>query len=327
MTKEKPIGLIVGLFFIIVFGLILSELTGTNATCPPPPSAEEENVGAYSATPTIDDYVPYNPAPSIPPRGSVLGADALVDVRMSRPDASDRGGIIEAELRPEAAVLAATEAPPTRVVDSFMQEVSVPVPVVAHATRGTIYVGPGGVSSEHLVGPAAVARAQTKTYVVESGDTLTRIARKFYGAGHEREYKRIFAANRDSMRTESSLSIGQELTIPPLSSNSGAGSDRPASGSTGGDPVGRSGNGRYAAVSLGELSGTLSAMGRRPVPAPVPAVARTYVVQRGDNLTSIARRLMRDDSSAAVRKLFEANRGVLPSRDRLQIGMELRLPS
>lgn len=326
MTKEKPIGLIVGLFFIIVFGLILSELTGTNAACPPPPSAEEEHVGAYNPTPTIDDYVPYNPAPLGPPTGGGLGADALVDVHMTRPGADDRGGVIEAEIRPDAALLAATQALPTGVVDSYMPEASVPAPVAARTTDGTIYVGPGGVSSEHLVGPAAAVQAQTKTYIVESGDTLTRIARKFYGAGHEGEYKRIFAANRDSMRTESSLSIGQELTIPPLSLDNGATSDRSASGTTDAGQGGRSGNGRYVAVSLGDLPGALSGINRRPEPVPAPAPARTYVVQRGDSLTSIARRLMRDDSSAAVRKLFEANRGILPSRDRLQIGMELRLP-
>ena len=142
------------------------------------------------------------------------------------------------------------------------------------------------------------------------------------GAGREREYKRIFAANRDSMRTESSLSIGQELTIPPLDSADGARSDRPARVSTDGGPAGRGDNGRYTTVSLGELSGTLSVMGRRPA----PAAARTYVVKRGDSLTGIARRLMRDDSPAAVRKLFEANRGVLVSRDRLKVGMELNLP-
>lgn len=324
MTKEKPIGLIVGLFFIIVFGLILSELTGTNATLPPSPAAAEENFGAYSQTPMIDDYVPYDPAPLISPRRGALGPDAVVDVRMSRPGASDRGGVIEAELRPEAAVLAAIQLPPT-AGDSLAHAAPIPGPDTAraaHAARGTIYVGPGGVSSEHLVGRAAEAQARTRTYVVEPGDTLTRIARKFYGAGHEREYKRIFAANRDSMRTESSLSIGQELTIPPLPSADGAGSDRPARGSTDGRPAGRGAHGRYATTSLGELSGTLSAMSRRPA----ATAARTYVVQRGDSLTGIARRLMRDDSSAAVRKLFEANRDVLASRDRLKIGMELKLP-
>jgi len=318
MTKEKPIGLIVGLFFIIVFGLILSELTGTNATLPPAPAAAEENIGAYSQTPTIDDYVPYDPSPLISPGGSALGADAVVDVHMSRPGAADRGGVIEAELRPDAAVLAATQLPPAVTEVPLARVAPIGNRDTARAAHGTIYVGPGGVSSEHLVGQAAEARARTRTYVVKPGDTLIGIARKFYGAGHEREYKRIFAANRGSMRTESSLSIGQELTIPPLSLTDGARSDRPARGSTNGGPTGR---GRYATASLGELSGALSVMNRRPARA-----ARTYVVQRGDNLTGIARRLMRDDSIAAVRKLFEANRDVLDSRDRLRIGMKLRLP-
>jgi len=310
MTKEKPIGLIVGLFFIIVFGLILSELTGTSATLPPPPGALEENVDAYSRTPMIEDYTPYNPGPVISPTRGTLGPDAVVDVRMSRPGTLDRGGVIEAELMPDAAVLAATQPPPADD-DSLGHVAPIPDPGPTHAAGGTIYVGPGGVSSQQFPGRAAEAqaRARTRTYVVKPGDTLTGIARKFYGAGRGREYKRIFAANRDSMRTESSLSIGQKLTIPPL-------------GSADGGAAGRGAHGRYSTVSLGELSGTLLAMGRKPASMAV----RTYVVQRGDCLTGIARRLMRDDSPAAVRKLFEANRNVLSSRDRLRIGVELKLP-
>lgn len=119
------------------------------------------------------------------------------------------------------------------------------------------------------------------------------------------------------------MSIGQELTIPPLNSDDGARGDRSASGTAGAVRAPGRSNGRYVAVSLGDLPGALSGIRRRPEPA---ALARTYVVRRGDNLTSIARRLMRDDSRAAVRRLFEANRSILPSRDRLQVGMELKVP-
>jgi nucleoid-associated protein YgaU len=73
---------------------------------------------------------------------------------------------------------------------------------------------------------------------------------------------------------------------------------------------------------MGDLSGTLAQMSRRPA----PAAGRSYVIQRGDRLKTIARRMMNDDSPATVKKLFEANRGVLASPDRLKIGVELKLP-
>ena len=55
MTKETRIGLLVGLLFIVMFGLVLSELAGTS-TIPPTPAAAEENLENYVHTPVIDDH-------------------------------------------------------------------------------------------------------------------------------------------------------------------------------------------------------------------------------------------------------------------------------
>jgi len=72
------------------------------------------------------------------------------------------------------------------------------------------------------------------------------------------------------------------------------------------------------------------------IPAPVktagsdrPATPRrscVYVVKSRDTLTSIARRMMGDASSSAVRKLYEANKSVISSENRLVIGTELVIP-
>lgn len=50
-------------------------------------------------------------------------------------------------------------------------------------------------------------------YIVESGDTLGRIAERVYG--DSRFAKLIFEANRNTMPDEDSLKIGQKLVIPP----------------------------------------------------------------------------------------------------------------
>jgi nucleoid-associated protein YgaU len=62
--------------------------------------------------------------------------------------------------------------------------------------------------------PAAPqAIASTNEYVVEPGDSLSKIAQELYGdsslAGH------IFQANRDQLKSEHALKIGQRLRIPP----------------------------------------------------------------------------------------------------------------
>ena len=58
---------------------------------------------------------------------------------------------------------------------------------------------------------------KVQTYVVQSGDSLYAISRKFYGDSSHIDH--IFEANRDVMRSKDSLSVGQKLRIPPVPLN------------------------------------------------------------------------------------------------------------
>jgi len=64
--------------------------------------------------------------------------------------------------------------------------------------------------------PAEVASPETtpvaKTYTVQKGDTLSKIAKAFYGEA--REYTRIFEANRDQLADPDLIRPGQVLRIP-----------------------------------------------------------------------------------------------------------------
>lgn len=51
-----------------------------------------------------------------------------------------------------------------------------------------------------------------KTYTVQSGDTLTKIAQTVYGDGTR--WKEILEANRDQIPNPDIIQIGQELIIP-----------------------------------------------------------------------------------------------------------------
>jgi nucleoid-associated protein YgaU len=53
----------------------------------------------------------------------------------------------------------------------------------------------------------------TKTYVVVSGDSLSKIAKREYG--NAKEWNRIFEANRDILKDPDKIYPGQELKIPP----------------------------------------------------------------------------------------------------------------
>lgn len=60
--------------------------------------------------------------------------------------------------------------------------------------------------------PAAKDNPYTQTYVVQSGDSLSKIAQKYYGDASL--YTKIFEANRDVLKDPNKISPGQKLRIP-----------------------------------------------------------------------------------------------------------------
>ncbi len=61
-------------------------------------------------------------------------------------------------------------------------------------------------------GVAPVATASVRTHVVQEGETLSSIAAKYYGSGAA--YGRVFAANRDVLRTPDRVKLGMVLKVP-----------------------------------------------------------------------------------------------------------------
>ena len=67
-------------------------------------------------------------------------------------------------------------------------------------------------SSSKAVDPAALDREVT--YTVQSGDSLSKIAKHQYGDGNK--WKAIFEANRDQITNPDLIHPGQVLKIPEL---------------------------------------------------------------------------------------------------------------
>lgn len=61
-------------------------------------------------------------------------------------------------------------------------------------------------------GGAGGGMKQTKTYTVQSGDTLSKIAKEHYGDPNR--YMEIFEANREQLSHPDKIQPGQELIIP-----------------------------------------------------------------------------------------------------------------
>ena len=58
----------------------------------------------------------------------------------------------------------------------------------------------------------ATSGPENKTYTVKSGDTLSKIAKEFYGNAND--YNKIFQANTDKLSSPDKIQVGQELVIP-----------------------------------------------------------------------------------------------------------------
>ena len=59
----------------------------------------------------------------------------------------------------------------------------------------------------------APATGSAQSYTVKSGDSLSKIAKHFYGDSNK--WHRIYDANRDKIKNPDLIHPGQELTIPP----------------------------------------------------------------------------------------------------------------
>ncbi|MFL6196118.1 MAG: LysM peptidoglycan-binding domain-containing protein [Thermoanaerobaculia bacterium] len=67
----------------------------------------------------------------------------------------------------------------------------------------------GGASS---TAPMSEPVKQVRAYTVVAGDSLSKIARHFYGEAHH--WRRIFEANQDILKDPDLIHPGQTLKIP-----------------------------------------------------------------------------------------------------------------
>ncbi len=82
-------------------------------------------------------------------------------------------------------------------------------------------VSGGATSTETIIGSGAASGGlasaggegwESKTYTVKSGDTLSKIAKEFYGDANK--YQQIFEANKPMLKDPDKIYPGQMLRIP-----------------------------------------------------------------------------------------------------------------
>jgi nucleoid-associated protein YgaU len=77
---------------------------------------------------------------------------------------------------------------------------------------------PVAVSQNRTQPAATVEKAKPspqptqETYIVQKGDSLSKIAKKYYGDMNQ--WKKIFEANKEKIKDPDKIQIGQTLVIP-----------------------------------------------------------------------------------------------------------------
>jgi len=150
-----------------------------------------------------------------------------------------------------------------------------------------------------------------KIYVVNEGDSLAGIARKFYGSreGSKKiNIARIFDVNRKLLKSPDEIRVGQKLIIPPLLASV---PDK----------------GKIANVLSGTEFTKVESIGKRYLLANGHQAEQNsgYVVREGDSLWQIAAEQLGNGSRCS--EIAELNAGVLDGEDNLSVGMRLKMPA
>ena len=87
-----------------------------------------------------------------------------------------------------------------------------PKPQPPSAKETTAISKATALSSERKPAPAAGSKSAVQEYTVKPGDTLGRLAQKYYGDVFK--WTRIYEANRQTLKTPDYIFVGQKLVIP-----------------------------------------------------------------------------------------------------------------
>ncbi|MBN2404643.1 MAG: LysM peptidoglycan-binding domain-containing protein [Coriobacteriia bacterium] len=210
------------------------------------------------------------------------GASGLTDVDDQGPGADS--GIVSHAGSPMEDVADGSERPVTTLGSGEPVPPSVSIP---RETPVAAYSPVRVDTTDGIVSPGTTTAPQT--YVVQEGDSLSKIAERFYGK--ESGWKRIVTANK--LDNPDRLRVGQRLVIPP---------EEPVPAVIGTHDT------RAPSVALTGDS---------------TSEAQSYTVQKGDRLIKIAEQFYGD--GAKWRLIADANR-VTDDR-RLKVGQKLVIPA
>ncbi|MEO1717282.1 MAG: LysM peptidoglycan-binding domain-containing protein [Planctomycetota bacterium] len=277
MTRELKLSLIAGFTVVLLFGVLLADHLSTARA---EPLIVADVIDEPLIVPRVD--VPARVGQALPTQPRVSVREPVPSEPLVRPLApvTEPQGVSGVAPR-----VAAGETPGDglgasaigsifeRVVSAGPRE-SVTLPGFERVERG---------AASRSVVPTEPVRA--RTHEVKAGESLFRIAERYYGNGHL--WRKLAERNAGVVGDDGGVGIGVVLTIP----------------------------------SKDELEGRAVAASSRVAPSPVPE-EKVYVVAAGDTLSEISLKLL--GTTKRMDELLAMNRDQIRDADDIRVGMKLR---
>ena len=231
--RETKFGLLIGLVFIILFGVILSSRAGSAAPEHAVLPTGESQVHATSLETVNRTVDPFKADAAL----DMNGQGAAVQVRYEGPaeeplpapaalapsdagtvQADDRGTVAFGPVMVETPAIRSLLRPdpygPVGAGDNRAQVHLARAEPPPDRGATVLLAAPSDSSRSYSAEAVASAAKAGPVYVVRSGDTIIGIARQFYGKDAPRLWKQIVDANKSAIRDPNRLAVGQKLVIP-----------------------------------------------------------------------------------------------------------------
>ena len=307
MTSDVKVGLLLGLVFIVIIAFLINGLPNLlNRN-------NSEIIVSNSVADTVDNRGPRDKAEDIvrsfsSPSAANARPQTISPVRERQVSTPMNIRYQTAETEqiesPDSDRLAAVTIP----VNNVSSTPALPARTVETESKPLLTFSdlvsqqPSRTVEKPIIKPVVkqippIAAAESKTYVVQADDNLTKIAIKFYGKIEGSKYDnimKIYEANKKSMSSPDSIYEGQKLVIPAISNQAGG----------------------YAATKIETKSYRSNSNSTDAVD--------TYVVREYDSLWSIAQDRLGDGNRYP--EIIRLNKAALPDEDYLTVGMKLKIP-
>jgi nucleoid-associated protein YgaU len=385
VTKETKIGLLVGLAFIILFAIILSEkgtpqrsanlptftvADGAKSAAPSP--ASDQPLGGAGRLSVATSQLPpiVQPRPqkiaTAPPSPVVMTEER---VAQSTPKKDDFPGTLPESvvnflntmpIKSEPAALqepshlepGPVHQPPISIPPTVASSTKVEHGKAEHAASTTsltkgIEIPNSLTTSKEPPKPATDHPVVIKTvHTVQSGESLGKIAAKYYGRSTPARVDAIYKANRDRLKDSHQVKVEQKLDIPDLGeansqfepvpvmalTNPIAIKTTPPASDVIRIPIPVHEKTASAEPALKKLTHDAKPAGNQLASAsssskkskPAEASYQWYEVRPKDTLSKIARQQLGSEKHCS--ELYQLNKDMLGKKNILKPGMKLKIP-